>query len=377
MYSLVFWQEKSRLLRRHFRFYLSRMIGYPLVEPDMLQLCFSFRCNLKCKMCNIQEKYEKLRYSGQDCELSFETIIDLIGQASDMGIKQLFLLGGEPFLREDLFDIIKFAHSHKMKTLVFTNGTLLGNDEIIDRILESRLEELTISIDGACENTYKNIRSEEVLGKIKSNVRLLNKIKKERSSDSPNINIFCTIMNQNIEELTDITYLAKELEAVCLGFQPVVIDNTDARMRNSLDPNWIPESRYAALDRAIDKLIEFKLSNIGNFNFILANLIQLRQIKQYFRGTLGKQKCYVGFNRIIISQDGKMYFCAEEPDKGEISFGDIRKERLRDLWYSRRARIFRKSIKRCDKPCLLCCAHRDEFDRFIDTLYWDFLQFRN
>ncbi len=373
MNGLKSWQEKIRVLWRHFKFYISREISYPLVEPDMLQLCFLFRCNLSCKMCSMRKRAEIVKRSGHSYELPFDTIINLITQAKKMGIMQLYLVGGEPFLRQDLFNIIKFSYSHNMETVVVTNGTFLDNIKIINEILDSKLKYLSVSIDGACEDTYNEIRGEGIFAKINDNIRLLNKIKKERQVSFPRVFISCTIMNSNIEELIDIVYLAKELEADGINFQPVVIDNTDQKARDSSDQNWIPESRYRILDKSIDKLMEYKLSNKDNFKFILTNLNQLRRVKQYFRGGLHKQKCYMGFNRIIISQDGKIYFCAEEPHKGEISFGDIYKEDLRSLWHSHKARIFRKSIKNCRKPCLLGCTRRNEFDSFIDGLYSDFL----
>ena len=364
------WQKKSGILLRHFRFFLSRQIGYPLIEPDMLQLCFLFRCNLRCKMCNIHERSEIVKRSGLSGELSYETIIDLIRQSQKMGIKQLFLLGGEPFLREDIFDIIKYAHSCNMKTLVSTNGSLLDNPDIIGRIFDSGLDDLMVSIDGACDDTFKKIRGEGVFEKILSNIRLFNSIKKDRGSLSPNVILFCTVMNQNIEELIDVVNLARRLEASCVGFQPVVKDNTDSRLRDNPDLNWIPESRYAVLERSINALVEYKLSSKGNFDFIFTGVNQLRLIKKYFRGTLPKQKCYTGFNRMIISQDGKMYFCAQEPIQGAISFGDIHKNELRQLWYSRQAHTFRKCIKKCSNPCLLGCTRRDEFDRFLEGYRW-------
>jgi MoaA/NifB/PqqE/SkfB family radical SAM enzyme len=362
------WLEKSSVLWRHFKFYLSRELDYPLVEPDMLQLCFLFRCNLRCKMCNVQEKYEKLKHPGQAYELDFETIKCLIEQAADMGIKQIFLLGGEPFLREDLFDIIKFAHNYKMVTVVSTNATLLGDSAIIERILDSKLHSLGISIDGACENTYKNIRGEGIFEKIRNNIQLINKFKKDKGLTLPSINISCTVMNQNIEELIDIVNLAHALEVDGICFQPVVMDNTDQGLRNNPNLNWIPASRYSLLDKSIDKL-----SNKDNFKFIYTGLTQLSLIKDYFKGslTLNKQKCYAGFNRIIISQDGKLYFCAKEPDKGDISFGNIHEDRLKDLWYSHKARVFRKSIKKCGNHCLLSCNRRNEFDSLIDDFYYD------
>jgi len=368
------WLKKSRILWRHFKFYLSSKLDYPLVEPDMLQLCFLFRCNLRCKMCNVQGKYEKLKHSSQAYELDSKTIKGLIEQAADMGIKQLFLLGGEPFLREDLFDIIKFAYNYKMETTVFTNGTLLGDPVIIERIIDSKLHNLGISIDGACENTYKNIRGEGIFEKIKNNIQLVNKFKKDRGLTLPSITIACTIMNQNIEELINIVNLARALGCDGIGFQPVVMNNTDQRLRNNPNSNWIPASRYSLLDKSIDKLLEYKFSNNDNFKFIYTGLIQLSLIKDYFKRslTLSKQQCYAGFNRIVISQDGKLYFCAKEPDKGEISFGNIHEDKLKDLWYSDKARVFRKSIKRCGNHCLLSCTRRNEFDNLRDGFYYDY-----
>lgn len=362
--------EKISILRRHFRFYLSRSISYPLVEPDMLQLCFLFRCNLKCKMCSMQERYEKIKHAGLSYELPFDIIKKLIEQAANMKIRKVCLVGGEPFLREDLFDIINFIHRYDMETIVITNGTLLGNIEIINRVLDSKLRQLAISIDGACENTYRRIRGDGVLERIKNNIRLLNKIKKERESSLPKVHISCTIMDQNIEELVDIVCLARELGVGSISFQPVVRDNTDARVRDNSDLNWIPKPRYNVLDSSIDKLVKYKLSSRENNDLIINSATQLKLIKKYFRGILHNQKCYLGFSRIVISQDGKMYFCAKEPIGGKVSFGDIYKDKLRDLWYSKKAQLFRRSIKKCSSPCLLGCACRNEFDRIIGDFYY-------
>lgn len=361
--------ERFRISGKHFKFYISRKISYPLVPPDILQLCFLFRCNLRCKMCSIKKRSEIVKQSGLSCELSFEAIKNLILQAEKMRIKQLLLVGGEPFLSKDIFNIINFAYSHNMMTAVVTNGTLLDNEGIIHEILNSKLQDLVISIDGATDNTYKAIRGEGIFAVIKDNIKLLNRIKRERKLFLPGIVVSCTIMDSNIEELINIVYLAKELGAIGVSFQPMVVDNTDQRARDSANPYWVPQSRYHILDQSIDKLVKYKLS--CRDNFILTNLNQLKLIKKYFRQTLHKQRCYAGLNRIIISQDGKMYFCAAEPIKGEISFGDVHKDRLKDLWYSTQARIFRKSVKTCDKPCLQGCTRRHEFDNFLDGFYFE------
>jgi len=219
-------------------------------------------------MCSIQEKYEKPKYAEENYELSLETIKDLIPQAVDMGIKRLFLIGGEPFLREDLFEIINFAHDYNMETIVFTNGTLLDNTKVVRRILDLGLHKLTISFDGACENTYRSIRGIGLFEMIKSNIQLINKMKRDRNSYLPIISIFCTIMNQNIEELIDSVYLAQQLELDGIDFQPVVMDNTNQRLRSDMAETWILKSRYNIIDKSIDKLLEYKVSNKDNLKFI-------------------------------------------------------------------------------------------------------------
>ena len=142
-------KKTAGIIWKHFKFWLSRQIDYPLVEPDILQLCFLFRCNLKCRMCNIRERQEAVRKEGLSCELPEETMKSLISQASKMKIRKLFLLGGEPFLSESLFGVLDFARSCGMSSIISTNGTLLDNRQIIEKVIGSGLETLAVSIDGA------------------------------------------------------------------------------------------------------------------------------------------------------------------------------------------------------------------------------------
>ena len=351
-------------LRENFLFWASRKINYPLIAPDMLQLCFLFRCNLRCRMCRMHERYVLLKQQNKCYELSLEVIKYLIRQASRMKIRNLYLVGGEPFLREDIFEIIDFADRHRMNTTITTNGTLLDT-EMIDKILASKLAFLNVSLDGSSEEVYGRIRGEGILDKIKEDVRRLTRIKKERGLSFPKVSFLCTIMNQNIGELIDIVHLTKELGGDGVYFQPVVVDNTDQRLSDTSDPNWVPEEKYRLLDSSIDRLIDFKLSSKENFDFLGSSLDQLRLTKRYFRKDKGlyfKRRCYQGFSRVIITQDARMYFCVEGPVPGETSFGDVRKDKLADLWRSSEAKRFRVNMKRCQNPCLLFCSYRTEFD---------------
>lgn len=93
--------DKKRLaylLKRNFLFYLSRKIDYPLVAPDTLQVNFTFRCNLRCRMCSMHERLEFFRSQNRPAEIEVATVKKIIAEGAAMGIRSLILIGGEPFL---------------------------------------------------------------------------------------------------------------------------------------------------------------------------------------------------------------------------------------------------------------------------------------
>ncbi|MFH1260066.1 MAG: radical SAM protein [Elusimicrobiota bacterium] len=102
-----FWQSLIRNFSQKF------IGGYPYV----IKLDLTNRCNLKCKMC----------YAANDgTALSFEKIIEILSQFHNVPIR-LDLLGGEPLMRDDLVEVVKFAKAKiRVKQIVlFTNATLM------------------------------------------------------------------------------------------------------------------------------------------------------------------------------------------------------------------------------------------------------------
>lgn len=359
-------KEVLRLGLRNLGFYISHKINYPLVPPDTIQLNFLARCNLKCKICSI----ENFTIYDKSYELSYQTMENLVKQASKMGIKEVLLLGGEPLLRQDIFDLVKKIRSYGLRPIIITNGTLL-NKNILGKIFDSKLDNLHISIDGATEKTFNEIRGKKVLKRIIQNIKTINKEKIKRNCNYPVISSTCVITNQNLHELLDIVKLAQKFCMEGINFQPFVPDNSDQRKIDYSNRSWVSSERYELLDKAIDDLINFKLSNRKNFDFISNTLSHLEMLKKYFCGTLkpGARKCYAGFNRLQITRNGTVYLCAEGLYKGEVAFGNIYKDRLLGLWCSKYAKIFRKNIKKCPKVCLQFCSYRTDFDKVINYLH--------
>jgi MoaA/NifB/PqqE/SkfB family radical SAM enzyme len=351
------------LALRGFLMFLSRIIDYPLAAPDMLQLCFTFRCGLRCKMCNMHNKMEELKKAGKPYELSVPLMKNLISQAHRMKIKEVYFIGGEPFIEENIFDLISYASGLGMRTVINTNGLLLSDDKI-EKVFDSGLSSLTFSIDGPDKATYENIRGERIFEQVIKNAKELIKMRKEKGLSRLTVAILCTIMKQNIRELPEMVPFAKELGMDALQFQPVVPDNTDAS-KDIISDTWIDEENYAILDASIDQIIKLKKNEFHGF---ISNSFQhLELTKLYFRKKMPMvRKCYAGFNRILVTQDHTLYFCAPDPATGMTTHGDVSKTALKALWTSKEAWQFRRHIKRCKRPCLLLCAYRPEFDSLGD-----------
>ena len=111
--------------------------------PLVLLISPTMRCNLACEGCYAAE------YSS-DVDMSPELLQSIIDQANEIGIYIFTILGGEPFLRQDLLDV--GAANPDSFFQVFTNGTLLG-DASIARLTEIGNVAPVLSIEGDREAT--------------------------------------------------------------------------------------------------------------------------------------------------------------------------------------------------------------------------------
>lgn len=79
-------------------------------------------CNLRCTHCFISCGPDVRRHKM----LSKDYVYELLDEASDLGVKEFYLTGGEPFLHPDIFDIIRWMLD-RSPTTILTNGTLISS----------------------------------------------------------------------------------------------------------------------------------------------------------------------------------------------------------------------------------------------------------
>jgi Fe-coproporphyrin III synthase len=100
------------------------------------------RCNLKCVHCYSQS--EDRNYSG---ELSLEEGKALIDDLAAFGAPVILFSGGEPLIRKDILDLIRYATEKGRRAVVSTNGTLITRI-VAEKLREIGLSYVGISLDG-------------------------------------------------------------------------------------------------------------------------------------------------------------------------------------------------------------------------------------
>ena len=101
----------------------------------------TLKCDLGCKHCGSRAGPER------DTELTTAECLDVVHQMADLGFREVTLIGGEAYLRED-WDIIAAEITKKGMACGMTTGARGLNDERIQRAVDAGMRSISISIDG-------------------------------------------------------------------------------------------------------------------------------------------------------------------------------------------------------------------------------------
>jgi pyruvate-formate lyase-activating enzyme len=132
--------------------------------PIRLWIESTARCNLRCVMCPNKDMHDSEK-GVMSLEL-FRTLIDQIaGRAHDIYLHHR----GEPLLNPALFDMIRYAAAHGLRTRFHSNGCLLTPDKAA-KLLDAPPDMISFSIDGFEKETYERVRVGAVFEETLANV---------------------------------------------------------------------------------------------------------------------------------------------------------------------------------------------------------------
>ena len=133
------------------------------------------KCNLYCPMC---PRESHLQPKADMADVIFERLVREAGRTAE----HMMLIGlGEPLLDPKIFDRIEYCARHNISTLLSTNGTLLDEDAA-GRMLDSPLEHVTLSFDGATKESFEFYRKGARFDRVRDNFVRFARMKAQRGS---------------------------------------------------------------------------------------------------------------------------------------------------------------------------------------------------
>jgi MoaA/NifB/PqqE/SkfB family radical SAM enzyme len=287
-----------------------------LTGPLAVHLEISDSCNLRCCHCFAGD------LDRQESPLGSSELERLFAQMSAMGSYRLGLTGGEPLLREDLFEVIDLALKHGLSPCVTTNGMLI--EEATAREFGRRgLLWLNVSLEGASPATNDLVRGRGSFERVIKNLRILSKYSK--------FSLAFTVMRTNLHEIGRCVELAQSLGAESVVFRPLYPVGT-ARKHLELMPT------FAEYNAALEGLRRTRPRNTEDACGVIPFSPAIREPA----GALiyWNHGCGAGNLVCSISHSGNLSPCSFLGTDFQV--GNIREHSLSELWREAALERFRK-----------------------------------
>jgi len=297
-------------------------------KPDYLPIKLDIenvsRCNFRCVMCQVSEWENGKR--ARDLQFhEFEQIIN-----ENVGLLEIKIQGmGEPTMgRDDFFSMIRFARERFIWVRTVTNGSLLHQNDNISKFLQSGVNEIQISIDGATQETFEKIRRGGKFRRVTENVKQLNV--EARKLDLSITKMWTVVQNQNINELESLVELAS-----ALGFSSQVFSLDIVDWGNS---NWTDRNSEISVNQLFTLERANTLYELGKR---LGVKVAFWNINQKYEYGVNAKLCPWPFERSYIGSDSRVVPCCmvADPDTFEIKGGKT----FVEIWKSKNYSDFRQS----------------------------------
>lgn len=318
-----------------------------LKTPAQLTLFVTNRCNARCEHCFYAgELFKGAELTLSELERLFSSLIT--------PLESVLITGGEPFIRQDLFEICKLvsARARRRKIVIPTNGSLtervLAQVSRIVTIAGIELE-MQISLDGF-EETHDAIR--KVPGLFNEAIRTAKMI----HQDYPQVrlNFMTTLWEKNYREALDLADWVKEHTGIGHKFQLVRVAGKGVY---GVPLPWMEELSSKEEALGLPPLAELRelLARIKNL-FSPGDLFdQMQELKnEYALNILAEGRpqirCQAGTLDAVIYPDGRVAICEMTRPIGSLSEYEFDFNRL---WNSSKALEARRLPQRCF--CLHSC----------------------
>lgn len=302
--------------------------------PKLKEVIISItdRCNSKCKMCDIPAEKTK--------ELSSSQWKQVIRDASLIGAQTIVFSGGEPLLREDIFELIDFVKDNSMSACITSNGYLI-DEGVASKLSQSGVDVVNISIDGPKE-VHDYLRG---CGAFDKALMALENLRRHKIEPT----IATVVLSYNYKYLSYIIDLARQYGATTIKFQP--FSRIFLNKRECEDYFLISDKEIKEIKQVIGEVI-----HLCNRYGIATNPRNYLEMIPFY---LGKRPldyiCSTLWTSCPINSQGDIYPCWVITQKDKL-IGNIIEDSFSNIWSSERRNSIIEKIKLEGCPgCMMSC----------------------
>jgi radical SAM protein with 4Fe4S-binding SPASM domain len=272
--------------------------------PSAMTFAVTYRCQCNCVHCSAA-----YHLKNGDSELTTTEAKKLIDDSQNLGITILAFTGGEPLLRDDIYELISYINRKKTMPIMFTNGLLL-TDENVMRLVDAGLYSLFVSIDSPHSKEHDKWRG--MPGLFDKAVEGMMKMKEQ--GVMVGISSYASRSGTEKGLYKELHNLAQELGLHNL----VLFDNvpTGKRLKDTSDMLTMKQRK---------EIMEYS-ANVFSKSTIppLSSQAWQNSLEAY----LGGIGCLAANLQYYVSSYGEVSPC----DFAPLSFGNIREEPLKEIW---------------------------------------------
>ena len=191
-------------------------------------------CNLRCPLCPTG-----LGTLGrQQAMLSLDHFKQYFDPLADYLFEAYLHNWGESLLNKQVFSMIEYAQSRNVGTNLSSNLSDTSSSDI-DKLLDSGLEYLIVSLDGTNEKSYSKYRVRGKYDNVVENMHELIRRRNARGLKTPRVEWQFIVMKQNEKETGLAEEMAKKIGVDLLRFIPVGMPY-DTKDRAAVKEEWYP-----------------------------------------------------------------------------------------------------------------------------------------
>lgn len=293
--------------------------------PSDASIILTYRCQMRCQMCNIWKNP-----TDKDREITADEL-----KMIPEGFEFINLTGGEPFLRDDLEEIIRVLSTKTKRIVISTSGYHV--DRILNIVPKFKNVGVRVSIEGLSQ------KNDELRGRNGGFDRGLKTLLGLRQAGVKDIGFGITVSNHNSEDMLWLYELGKSMG----------LEFATASFHNSYyfhkDDNYVTNTEVVC----------------GNFRDLANRQMKEKHPKSWFRALFnlgliryinGERRmlpCEAGSMNFFIDPYGEVYPCNGLEEKyWKESMGNIRDgSTFEEIWNGDRAQAVRAKVRTCPKNC--------------------------